>query len=52
MFWLGLGPNGGDQDDEDGVIEVADSDDGDVDAPVTSGSDPTNWDPIDVSTTP
>jgi hypothetical protein len=26
--------------------------DGDVDAPVTSGSDPNSWDPIDVSQTP
>jgi hypothetical protein len=55
--WLDDGTDADDQDDEDDddVVDLADldgSNDGDVDAPVTSGSDPNSWDPINVDQTP
>jgi hypothetical protein len=54
--WLGSDQSS-DEDDEDGddddIVELLDLDgDSDVDAPVTSGSDPNSWDPIDVDQIP
>jgi hypothetical protein len=58
--WLDADAGADDQDqdgdDDDEAIDLSGLDDenpdGDVDAPVTSGSDPTSWDPIDIVQNP
>jgi hypothetical protein len=38
-------------DDDDDVIDLSLlADDDDIEAPVTSGSDPSSWDPIEIGT--
>jgi hypothetical protein len=46
--WLGTDDDDDDDDDDGAVLALLDSGDDSVDDPVTSGSDPTSWDPIDV----
>jgi len=51
--WLnGFGDDQGDEDDDD-VVDVSQLGNGDGDdAPVTSGAEPTSWDPINVDGNP
>ena len=59
VLWLDGDPNADDQGekkDKDDVIDVSElgngNGDGTVDSPVTSGADPSSWDPINVDGTP
>ena len=58
MLWLDGGPSADDQakEDDDDVIDVSElgdgNQDGNVDSPVTSGSDPSSWDPINIDGNP
>jgi len=49
--WLYGDQDVGDDDDDDDVVDLSElfGDDGDIDSGVTSGADPTNWDPIEVA---
>ena len=53
--WLSTGSDGSDQDKKDGngddIVDLSllgDDGHGPVDSPVTSGSDPSSWDPINI----
>ena len=50
VFWLDQPDQDDDDDDDDELVDLSQlgDDEGDVDSGVTSGADPSGWDPIDV----